>query len=120
MTNIAKGNAPYLHIPHLSKSQQACCTRNPANFARLNAVQGLRDEIRHAQDMLGTSYGYHKTSKRQLEAWQRELEELEERFMTWDNELASLAEALLAKPKFRTDGDLHLADGRWCWVLPAG
>ncbi|KAI7245879.1 hypothetical protein KC365_g70 [Hortaea werneckii] len=40
--------------------------------------------------------------------------------MADDDELASLAEALLAKKRFKTEDELTKIDGRWYWALPQG
>lgn len=40
--------------------------------------------------------------------------------MADDDELASLAEALLTKKRFKTEDELTKIDGRWYWALPEG
>lgn len=88
-----------MHIHHLSTSQQAVCEHNPTYYARLATLKGLHHQIEGAQRMLVTGHTPTQASGKQVTEWKRQLQELEYRFMDWDDELASLAEALLAKPK---------------------
>ncbi|KAK5125021.1 hypothetical protein LTR85_001212 [Meristemomyces frigidus] len=104
--SIVEGNLPQLHSHHLTTSQQAYCEQNPTYLSRLATLKRLRTEIGHAQRMLGIGQHYTCASRSKVASWRQELQALEERFVAWDDELASLAEALLGKPKFRIDDKL--------------
>lgn len=107
-----QGEPPYCHTRYLSTAQQAYCEQNPTYSSRLAALRHLRIEVGHAQSMLGIGQHYTGAGRQRVATWKQELHELEERFMAWDDELSSLAEALLGKPKFRIDDRLQLIDGR--------
>ena len=121
MNLMTEYSPPYLHPRYLTNAQQALCESNPTYATRLADLRTLRDEVEQIRGLLaalevsklpefaGISRKHSvkrsgregKDSASVMEEEKRELSELEEMMLRWDNELAALAEGLISRPKVR-------------------
>lgn len=116
----ADDSLPLMHTHYLSASQLAYCERNPTYTANLTRVKKIQQRVFELQSQLGASRNNPDLDNRALARWRDKINNTEELFMADDDELASLAEALLAKDKFKIEDEVYMIDGRWCWSLPKG
>ena len=143
----------HLHSVHLTNAQQTICEQNPTYCSSLSALLVMHQEIRAIRGLiiareLGKLPEFSTKSKLQqakvtedIDKDKQKLVELEKTAQEWDDELAALAEALLAQPKvsgyhnttprpvntkrshcaqFELRDEVRLIDGHWYWPLPAG
>ena len=110
------------HTPHvhhdsrLHSEWRAICEQNPTYYEKLQRVRELRGELKQQHDSLrhySTAFGSSDSGRGKkgaapdtsvdprLIAMKESVVELQERFREADDELADIAEALLAKPKVR-------------------
>ncbi|GAB1732218.1 hypothetical protein NU195Hw_g8003t1 [Hortaea werneckii] len=111
---------PLMHTHYLSLPQRTYCERNTTYAASLTCVKKLQQRVFEMQAQLGASKDDPELTADALSKWREKINVTEELFMADDDELASLAEALLAKKRFKTEDELTKIDGRWYWALPQG
>ncbi|KAI7220666.1 hypothetical protein KC333_g2228 [Hortaea werneckii] len=111
---------PLMHTHYLSLPQRTYCERNATYAAGLKCVKKLQQRVFEMQAQLGASKDDPELTADALSKWREKINVTEELFMADDDELASLAEALLAKKRFKTEDELTKIDGRWYWALPQG
>lgn len=108
--DMADGPPRYLHTQHLRADHLARCEQNPtyaASLASLYSFAKQVEEIRSqiAAQELGSMSELDRRSLTKvksvedIEKDKQQCRELEQRIIKWDDELASLAEAILTKPK---------------------
>lgn len=139
-TSTATASPPLrMHTHHLTSTQQSHLAQNPTYSAQLASllalatqVQLLKDSLRQREvgklpDRESTNrfrgLSVSSVSRRERDAYQEPREEskaLEEKLWRWDDELAGLAEALLARPRFGVAEEVAWRDGQWWWRVPGG
>lgn len=110
-----------LHSYYLTRAQQALCLQNPTYASQLSSLKSLKKEATELQHLIQTQErqvsGQDKSPNRLTKKRKRTsapvfhppptlpmleektaLVELEDKVRQWDDELAALAEALVAKP----------------------
>ncbi|RMZ19631.1 hypothetical protein D0859_16378 [Hortaea werneckii] len=118
--STADNSLPLMHTHYLSLPQRTYCERNATYAASLACVKKLQQRVCEMQAQLGASKDDPELTADALSKWKEKINVTEELFMADDDELASLAEALLAKKRFKTEDELTKIDGRWYWALPQG
>lgn len=118
--DLAEGSPPYIHTRHLSTIQQDRCELNPTYVENLNALRALRQQIKERTSLIsayessqvvehtGLSKKPLVQEPKEIERYRQEREDLEKSFHEWNDELALLAEALVARPKVSCDSNLAL------------
>lgn len=125
-----------LHTIHLTPSQQSYVRQNPTYSFQLTALEALATQITlHRQTLHSREVGKlpdvaSKTLSRgegeAFEGPREECRQLEEKLRQWDDELAGLAEALLARPRFGVGEEVVWREsengegGSWWWRVPDG
>lgn len=129
---VARSTLPHLHTHYLYRDQQALCLRNPTYATKLASLEHLYQQVidlnraiakQEAQEgRLPGGVGLSEAERLQypVEMARKERDLLERNLLEWDDELAGLAEFLLAKPKFEVKDELELLNGCWYWKLPPG
>lgn len=110
-----------LHSYYLTRAQQTLCLQNPTYASQLSSLKSLKKEATELQHLIQTQErqvnGQNKPPNRLTKKRKRAsapvflppptlpmleektaLVELEDKVRQWDDELAALAEALVAKP----------------------
>lgn len=118
---------PPLHTSGLAPSQRAYLAQNPTYASQLRSLENLHSQVRGLKSALrlrelgklpdfdaSRPLGYEPQRPRQ------ECEKLERDLWRWDDEIAELAEALLARPGFGVGEEVVWRDGAWWWRVPAG
>lgn len=115
---MVKGHPPYLHTRYLSTEEQTYCRKNPTYAAMLRTLRTMRKDLHRSRDWLGS--GMLDLTAKRYDKHRAELMCLERNLTDWDDEMASLAETLLQRPKFGVTEEVEFVEGRWHWVLPVG
>ena len=101
MATTISDQVPRIRTCFLNAAQEALCEQNPTYFAQLAQLKALQRELERTRSTLRQECPKTVAGDIMFDRTAGELMILEQKFRGWDDELASLAEALLGKPKVK-------------------
>lgn len=122
----------HLHTTHLTPTQQTLLAHNPTYTTHLAALTTLATQVHRLQTALAQrnvgklpDIAASALTRSERNAFERPPDEcrvLEEKLWRWDDELAGLAEVLLARPRFGVGEEVVWWEdvGSWWWRVPDG